>query len=48
MSVRKRTWTTAMGEIKEAWIVDYTDARIDCRCGLVRLRLYNSASCRLH
>jgi integrase len=25
MSVRKRTWTTAMGEIKAAWIVDYTD-----------------------
>jgi hypothetical protein len=65
MSVRKRTWTTARGEIKEAWIVDYTDVRraicslsdrddqrighsIDCRCGLVRLRLYNSASCRLH
>lgn len=23
MSVRKRTWTTARGEIKEAWIVDY-------------------------
>jgi hypothetical protein len=27
MSVRKRTWTTARGKIKEAWIVDYTDAR---------------------
>ena len=25
MSVRKRTWTTARGEIKEAWIIDYTD-----------------------
>ena len=25
MSVRKRTWTTARGEIKEAWIVDYVD-----------------------
>jgi integrase len=25
MSVRKRTWTTAGGEIKEAWIVDYAD-----------------------
>ena len=23
MSVRKRTWTTAQGETKEAWIVDY-------------------------
>ena len=27
MSVRKRTWTTAKGERKEAWIVDYTDQR---------------------
>ncbi len=25
MSVRKRTWTTRLGEQKEAWIVDYTD-----------------------
>jgi integrase len=25
MSVRKRTWTTAQGETKEAWIVDYAD-----------------------
>jgi len=25
MSVRKRTWTTAKGEKKEAWIVDYVD-----------------------
>ena len=25
MSVRKRTWTNAKGEIKEAWIVDYSD-----------------------
>ena len=25
MSVRKRKWTTAEGEAKEAWIVDYTD-----------------------
>jgi len=25
MSVRKRTWTTAGGEKKESWIVDYTD-----------------------
>jgi len=24
MSVRKRTWTTAKGEQKEAWIADYT------------------------
>ena len=25
MSVRKREWTTAKGEVKEAWIVNYTD-----------------------
>jgi integrase len=25
MSVRKRTWTTRLGEPKESWIVDYTD-----------------------
>lgn len=25
MSVRKRRWTTAEGEVKEAWIVDYVD-----------------------
>jgi len=25
MSVRKRTWTTAKGVTKEAWIVDYVD-----------------------
>jgi len=25
MSVRKRAWKTAAGEIKEAWIVDYVD-----------------------
>ncbi len=24
-SVRKRTWTTATGEIKTAWVVDYAD-----------------------
>jgi hypothetical protein len=24
MSVRKRKWTTRSGEVKEAWIVDYT------------------------
>lgn len=27
MSVRKRTWTTAKGEEKTAWIVDYVDAK---------------------
>ncbi|KPA99957.1 tyrosine-type recombinase/integrase [Ahrensia marina] len=26
MSVRKRTWSTAKGEEKTAWVVDYTDA----------------------
>lgn len=26
MSVRKREWTTATGETKTAWIVDYADA----------------------
>ena len=26
MSVRKRAWTTRKGEMKEAWIVDYTDS----------------------
>ena len=25
MSVRKRIWTTSLGEQKEAWIVDYFD-----------------------
>jgi hypothetical protein len=25
MSVRKRTWITAKGEAREAWIVDYAD-----------------------
>ena len=29
MSVRKRTWTTAKGEKKEAWIVDYVDQDSD-------------------
>jgi len=24
-SVRRRKWTTKQGEIKETWIVDYTD-----------------------
>lgn len=27
MSVRKRTWTNAKGEAKQAWVVDYTDAK---------------------
>ncbi|SFT71529.1 site-specific integrase [Mesorhizobium sp. YR577] len=29
MSVRKRKWTTANGEPREAWIVDYTDGKGD-------------------
>src|SRR6266849_6975612 len=29
MSVRKRSWTTAKGEAKEAWIVTYPDAHAD-------------------
>ena len=27
MSVRKRKWMTAAGEAKEAWVVDYRDAK---------------------
>jgi integrase len=29
MSVRKRTWKTRRGEVKEAWIVDYVDQQGD-------------------
>jgi integrase len=29
MSVRKRVWTTRLGERKEAWVVDYTDGQGD-------------------
>ena len=29
MSVRKRTWRTSKGEIREAWIVDYVDRQGD-------------------
>jgi hypothetical protein len=29
MSVRKRKWTTAKGELREAWIVDYVDQQGD-------------------
>src|SRR5262245_11015767 len=29
MSVRKRAWTTRLGEAKEAWIVDYRDQEGD-------------------
>ena len=25
MTVRKRKWKTAKGEVKEAWVVDYAD-----------------------
>jgi integrase len=31
MSVRKRTWNTARGELKEAWVITYTD-RNGARC----------------
>src|SRR5580700_1894592 len=27
MSVRKRTWTTAKGDVREAWVASYTDAQ---------------------
>ena len=29
MSVRKRRWKTSKGEMREAWIVDYTDQQGD-------------------
>ena len=29
MSVRKRKWTTSLGEPREAWVVDYTDQDAD-------------------
>ena len=29
MSVRKRTWTTSKGEVKEAWVADYADGQGD-------------------
>ena len=28
-SVRRRTWKTASGETKAAWVVDYADSRGD-------------------
>jgi integrase len=36
MSVRKRTWTTRLGEQKEAWIVDYSD-----QAGTRRLKTFS-------
>ena len=39
MSVRKRTWKTATGEAKEAWVVDYTD-----QDGKRRLRTFDRKS----
>jgi integrase len=36
MSVRKRTWKTAKGETKEAWVVDYAD-----QTGKRRLRTFD-------
>jgi hypothetical protein len=34
MSVRKRTWTTASGETREVWLIDYRDQnrRRHARC----------------
>jgi hypothetical protein len=26
MSIRKRRWTTRKGDVKEAWVVGYTDS----------------------
>lgn len=39
MSVRKRTWKTAKGETKEAWVVDYAD-----QTGKRRLRTFDRKS----
>ena len=35
MSVRKRQWTTAKGELREGWVVNYTDAK-----GVRRLKTF--------
>ena len=35
MSVRKRQWTTAKGEVREGWVVNYTDAK-----GVRRLKTF--------
>lgn len=35
MSVRKRRWTTAEGDLREGWVVDYTDAK-----GVRRLKTF--------
>ena len=34
MSVRKRTWKTAKGETKEAWVVSYSSAGPDGKLGI--------------
>ena len=36
MSVRKRTWTTAKGDAREAWVASYTDAK-----GVRRLKTFD-------
>jgi hypothetical protein len=41
MSIRKRTWKTAKGDAKEAWVVDYVD-----QAGKRRLKL-SAPPCRL-
>lgn len=38
MSVRKREWTTAKGEAKTAWVVDYVDTRGKRRLKTFRLK----------
>src|SRR5690349_6936366 len=38
MSVRKRRWTTAKGEKKEAWVVDYLDTAGVRRLATFRLK----------
>ncbi len=37
MSIRKREWTTARGELKTAWVVDYAD-----QCGRRRLKTFST------
>jgi integrase len=39
MSVRKRTWKTAAGEERQAWIVDYADQAGERRLKTFRLKM---------
>jgi hypothetical protein len=41
MSVRMRKWTTAKGEAKEAWVVNYTDGS-----GVRRMKTFERVSRR--